>query len=129
MRGFEPDRDAAPFLPFVHRWVRGRDIVALLVVLRHMLDTAGTLEQFFLDGDDPAAPDIGPGLESFCARARAVDVRPAYGLHAARPGAHAFFPLPSGGERLQAPQPVPALDGAPRRASTSASGRACRRRG
>ena len=96
VRGFEPDRDAAPFLPFVHRWVRGRDIVALLAVLRHMLDTAGTLEQFFLDGDDPAAPDIGPGLESFCARARGVDVRLVYGLHAARPGAHAFFPLPSG---------------------------------
>ena len=79
VRGFEPGRDAGPFLPFVHRWVRGRDIVALLVILRHMLDTAGSLEQFFLDGDDPASPDIGPGLESFAARARAVDLRPVYG--------------------------------------------------
>ena len=96
VRGFDPRRHAAPFLPFVHRWVRGRDIVALLVILRHMLDTAGSLEQFFLDGDDPASPDVGSALESFCARARAVDLRPIYGRPAARPGAHAFFPLPSG---------------------------------
>jgi uncharacterized protein (TIGR02757 family) len=85
VRAFDPHRDAGPFLPFVHRWVRGRDIVALLAVLRRMLDTAGSLEQFFIEGDDQAAPDIGPGLESFCARARAVDV-----------GAVHFFPLPSG---------------------------------
>jgi uncharacterized protein (TIGR02757 family) len=96
VRGFEPGRDAGPFLPLVHRWVRGRDIVALLVILRHMLDTAGSLEQFFLAGDDPASPDIGPGLESFGARARAVDLRPVYGRVPPRPGVHAFFPLPSG---------------------------------
>jgi len=96
VRAFEPGRDATPFAGFVHRWVRGRDVVALLVILRHMLDAAGSLEQFFIDGDDPASPDIGPGLESFCARAREVDLRPVYGRLAARPGVHAFFPLPSG---------------------------------
>ena len=96
VRSFEPGRDAGPFLPFVHRWVRGCDIVALLVILRHVLDTAGSLEQFFLDGDDPASPDIGPGLESLCARARAVDLRPVYGRRDGRPGVHGFFPLPSG---------------------------------
>jgi uncharacterized protein (TIGR02757 family) len=96
VRAFEPRRDAARFLPFVHRWVRGRDLVALLVILRHMLNTSGSLEQFFLDGDDPSSPDIRPGLESFCARARAVDVRSIDSGRVNRPGAHAFFPLPSG---------------------------------
>ena len=96
VRAFDLRRDDAPFLPFVHRWIRGRDLVALLVILRHMLEIAGSLEQFFIDGDDPASPDIGPGLESFCARARAVDLRAVYGHPAARPGVHAFFPLPSG---------------------------------
>ena len=63
-----------------------------------MLDSAGSIEGFFLEGDDPASPDIGAGLESFCARARNVDLRPVYGRRmAARPGAHAFFPLPSAG--------------------------------
>jgi len=97
VRRFECPRDAGPFLPFVHRWVRGCDLVALFVILRHMLDTAGSVEQFFLDGDDPSAPDVGPGLESFCVRARAVDVRAAYGRRRPRPGVHAFFPQPSGG--------------------------------
>jgi uncharacterized protein (TIGR02757 family) len=96
VRAFDLRRDAAPFLTFVHRWVRGRDMVALLAILRHMLDAAGSLEQFFAGGDDPASPDIGPGLESFCARARDVDLRPVYGSRHSRPGAHAFFPLPSG---------------------------------
>jgi uncharacterized protein (TIGR02757 family) len=97
VRRFEPERDAAPFVSFVHRWVRGRDIVALLVILRQMLAAAGSLEQFFLDGDEAAAPDIGPGLESFCRRARAVDLGAVYRRRDARPGVHAFFPAPSGG--------------------------------
>ena len=97
VRGFDPGLDCARFSGFVHRWVRGRDITALLVILQHMLDTAGSLEQFFIEGDDPAAPDIRPGLEAFCTRARAVDLRPVYGRREGRPGVHAFFPLPSGG--------------------------------
>ena len=98
VRGFEPGRDSRALERFVHRWTRGQDIAALLYILRRMLDTAGSIEEFFLEGDDPASPDIGPGLESFCARARNVDLRPVYGRRmAARPGAHAFFPLPSAG--------------------------------
>jgi uncharacterized protein (TIGR02757 family) len=95
VRDFEPRRDAARVLPFAHRWVRGRDVAALLVILRRMLDAAGSLEQFFLDGDDSSSPDIRPGLESFCARARAIDLRSLYGGQVSRPGVHAFFPLPS----------------------------------
>jgi uncharacterized protein (TIGR02757 family) len=97
IRRFEPTRDVPRLAPFVHRWIRGLDIAALLVILRHMLDSAGSVEAYFLQGDDPAAPDIGPGLESFCARARAVDLRAVYGRREARPGAHAFFALPSAG--------------------------------
>lgn len=97
VRAFDPRRDGGPFRRFVHRWTRGPDLAALFIVLRHMLESAGSIEGFFLQGDDPAAPDIGPGLESFCARARAVDVRPAYRRPAGRPGVHAFFPLPSAG--------------------------------
>jgi len=71
--------------------------VALILILQHMLGSSGSLEQFFLDGDDPASPDVGPGLESFCARARQVDLRRVYGGGADRHGAHLFFPLPSAG--------------------------------
>jgi uncharacterized protein (TIGR02757 family) len=97
VRRFDPARELPRLAPFVHRWTRGHDIAALLVILRHMLASAGSLEAFFVQGDDAAAPDIRPGLESFCARARAVDLRPVYGRPVARPGAHGFFPLPSAG--------------------------------
>jgi len=97
VRAFRPGRDGAALAPFVHRWTRGEDVIALVVLLQHMLRTSGTLEQFFLDGDDPASPDIAPGLESFCARARAVEHRlPPRGATAA-PGVLGFFAQPSGG--------------------------------
>jgi uncharacterized protein (TIGR02757 family) len=97
VRGFDPGRDSRLLSRFVHRWTRGRDIAALLLILRHMLESAGSIEGFFLQGDDPASPDIRPGLESFCARARAVDLRPVYGRRVTRPGVYVFFPLPSAG--------------------------------
>ncbi|MCX6551966.1 MAG: TIGR02757 family protein, partial [Acidobacteria bacterium] len=97
VRGFDPGRDADRLLAFVHRWTRGRDIVALVLILQQMLRQSGSLEAFFLAGDDPAAPDISPGLESFCTRARAMDVRRAYGRLPARPAVHGFFARPSSG--------------------------------
>jgi uncharacterized protein (TIGR02757 family) len=97
VRAFEPSRDTRLLERFVHRWTRGHDVAALLLILRHMLESAGSLEGFFLQGDEPASADIRPGLESFCSRARAVDLRPVYGRRPDRPGAHVFFPLPSAG--------------------------------
>jgi uncharacterized protein (TIGR02757 family) len=98
VRAFEPGRDRGPIEPLVHRWIRGRDLVALLLVLRHMLRASGSIEEFFLEGDDPASPDVGPALESFSRRALAVDVREAYGRGPApKPGVAYFFSRPSSG--------------------------------
>ena len=41
----------------VHRWTRGQDLVALLWILRQMLERSGSIEAFFLEGDPPASPD------------------------------------------------------------------------
>jgi uncharacterized protein (TIGR02757 family) len=97
VRRFDPGRDVPRFDTFVHRWTNGRDVAGVLWILRHMLETSGSLEQFFLDGDDSRADDIRPGLESFCARARAVDLSPVYGGVHASPGAHGLFARPSSG--------------------------------
>ncbi len=97
VRRYDPARDGAALEPLVHRWTRGRDLSALLVVLRRMLQEAGTVEDFFLRGDDPAAPDLGPALESFSTRALATDLRPVYGRVPSRPGVCYFFPRPSAG--------------------------------
>lgn len=97
VRRFDPARDCARLDPVVHRWIRGRDLAAVCLILQRMLESYGSLEQCFLDGDDPGAPDIGPGLEAFCGEARDVDLRPAYGIVPAAPAALNLFPRPSSG--------------------------------
>lgn len=97
VRTFHPARDGAPLSGVVHRWTRGPDLVALLLVLRRILEQSGSIEAFFAEGDDPAAADVAPGLESFSRRALETDLSPAYGRVPARPGVCYFFPRPSTG--------------------------------
>ena len=80
----------------VHRWTRGDDLVALLVILRELRSRHGSLEGAFLFGDDPNTEDVSSGLEAFCGAACAVDVREAYGgARRGRLGVQYFFPRPS----------------------------------
>jgi uncharacterized protein (TIGR02757 family) len=97
VRRFEPSRDSRRIEPLVHRWIRGRDLVALLLILQRMLREAGSIEEFFVAGDDRSAPDIGPALDAFSARALQTDVREAYGRVPKRPGVCYFFPRPTAG--------------------------------
>jgi uncharacterized protein (TIGR02757 family) len=97
VRGFEPDRPHPELRAMVHRWTRGPDLVALLWILRQILDRAGSLESFFLDGYRDDHLDIGPALDSFTTRALALDIRRAYGRVPRRPGVCYFFPRPSAG--------------------------------
>jgi uncharacterized protein (TIGR02757 family) len=98
VRGFVAHRDRAAIDPIVHRWIRGADLVALMLVLQRMLREYGSIEGFFLAGDDPAAEDVGTALESFSRRALDTDLRQAYGARVpARAGVRYFFPRPSAG--------------------------------
>jgi len=113
VRGFDPPHHRPAFADFVHRWTRGPDLVALLWILKQMLDRSGSIEGFFLEGFDPAAPDITAALDSFSTRALALDITAAYGRRhggrrpgkggagqtgrADRPGVCYFFPRASAG--------------------------------
>jgi uncharacterized protein (TIGR02757 family) len=98
VRGFDPAEGRRRFATFVHRWTRGADIVALLWILRQIVEHAGSLEAYFLEGDEPGAADVGPALDAFSRRALAIDTSPAYGRHERpRPGVAYFFPCPSSG--------------------------------
>lgn len=98
IRRFDPATDSTPLLPIVHRWIRGRDIVALLWMLRVMLDEAGSLEAYYAKGWRADSADVSDSLESFSERARAIDLRPVYGRRLpAKPGVHFFFSRPSSG--------------------------------
>ena len=97
LRRFDPRRDAPAFEGIVHRWTREKDIVALLWVLHQMEAAAGSIEEFFVLGDDPSSIDIQGGLDSFSTRALALDLEAAYGRVPKRPGVCYFFPRPSAG--------------------------------
>jgi len=98
VRRFEPVRHSARIEPLVHRWIRGRDLVALLLILQRMLKESGSIEGFFLEGDDPARPDVSEALDSFSRRALETDLREVYGRRPPkRLGVCYFFPRPSAG--------------------------------
>jgi uncharacterized protein (TIGR02757 family) len=96
VRAFEPRRQARDLTPIVHRWTKGEDLAALILVLQRML-AVGSIETFFLEGFDSRAPDVSAALESFSTRALDTDLRPAYGNRTPRPGVAYFFSRPSGG--------------------------------
>lgn len=97
IRRFDPATDSAPLLPLVHRWIRGRDIVALLWILRTMLEDAGSIEAFYAKGWSAESADVSDSLESFSERARAINLKPAYGKVPKLPGVYFFFSRPSSG--------------------------------
>ncbi len=84
--------------PIVHRWTRGDDVTALLVVMSVLRQQYGSLEGCFLAHDDMSSPDVFRALEGFSTAACGVDVSAAYGGGPPRrPGVAYFFPRPSGG--------------------------------
>jgi uncharacterized protein (TIGR02757 family) len=97
VRRFDPRRDGPAFAGLVHRWTRGADLVALMWLLRQMVDRAGSVEGFFLEGADASAEDIEGALDSFSTRALALNLKAAYGRVPKRPGVCYFFPRPSAG--------------------------------
>src|SRR5688572_32218410 len=69
VREFDPEKGRVRLAPLVHRWIRGNDLAALLLILQRMLREFGSIERFFVKGDDPALPDVGPALNAFSTRA------------------------------------------------------------
>lgn len=96
IRDFDPRRDGPRLAGFVHRFNIGADIALLCAVLRAMRKEAGSLERFFLAGDDPRSPDIGPALAAFSARALALAAAVAP-RQASGAGFRYLFPSPAGG--------------------------------
>ena len=114
VRRFEPEVHGAALFPLVHRWTRGVDLVALLWLLRQMIERGGSLEGFFAEGIAADAETVEAALESFSTRALALDLTEAYGTAAGEARRRLFLLAALVRRRLQAAQPVPALDGAHR---------------
>jgi uncharacterized protein (TIGR02757 family) len=97
VRTFDPSAPHPELYAMVHRWTRGRDIAALLWILRQMLEESGSLEQFFAEGLAEGDVDVGAALDRFSRRALALDMRRVYGRVPTRAGVCYFFPRPSAG--------------------------------
>ncbi len=68
VRQFDAKRDGAPLRPFVHRWVRGRDVVHVLATLCGMVREFGSIERCFANGYRTSDEDLAPAIEAFAAR-------------------------------------------------------------
>jgi uncharacterized protein (TIGR02757 family) len=106
--GPEPARAIAALQPaeaqralaaFKHRFNDGRDVACLLLFVREMLRSHGSIEAFFAAGDDDAAPDVEPGLLSFTRRVLELPHGGLYGAGTlpADAGVRFFFPSPEAG--------------------------------
>ena len=96
LRRFTPDA-AEAFSAIGHRWIRSLDLAALAWQLHLMLDRHGSIEGFFATGTTPGACTVDAALESFSARALALDLTPIYGRRRPKPGVAYFFSRPSSG--------------------------------
>jgi hypothetical protein len=68
VRGFDPRAPHRALRAMVHRWIRGADIVALLWILRQMIDESGSIERFFAAGWRPATCSCA----GWCAATRSI---------------------------------------------------------
>ncbi len=115
VRHFEPEAAPARMREMVHRWIRGEDLIALLWILRQMLERSGSLRSVLPRRPEPGRRRHRTGARQFfiaCAGPR---------YHACiRPPAQAsrrvlLLSPTVRGQRLQTAEPVSALDGSARR--------------
>ena len=96
---FEPEHGHALFAGFKHRFNDGRDLCALLLAARTMLDEADTIGEFFLGCYDREADDITPSLTEFSAALLAMDYSAVFGSRDIPADSYFpfFFPSPASG--------------------------------
>jgi len=94
----DPGRECRRFEGFVHRFTRGKDLVALFCILGNMVRESGTIENFATGGWDPGEGVRGL-LESLSRRALSMDLIDLYpgGKIPAGAGVRFFFPSPASG--------------------------------
>jgi uncharacterized protein (TIGR02757 family) len=99
IRHLDPSAVHRELESFKHRFNDGRDVACLFFFLRQMIESSGSVEAFFANGDDPAAPDVAPGLASFTSRTLALDHGGLYGRGRLpkKAGVRFFFPSPESG--------------------------------
>lgn len=91
VEGFDPSEGLRHFAGFKHRFNDGRDLCALLLAIRTMIEETDSIEAFFLAGLGPADEDITTALNEFSAAILAFDYSAVFGT--ATPPADSYFPF------------------------------------
>lgn len=96
---YEPEQGLALFAGFKHRFNDARDLCALLLACRTMLEEADSIGDYLLGCYDPAADDITPTLIEFTAAILAMDYTPVFGTPQIPADSYFpfFFPSPASG--------------------------------
>lgn len=96
---FDPGEGLRQFSGFKHRFNDERDLCALILAARMMLETAGSIETFFLGGHFPDDQDITRSLARFSAAVLNLDYEPVFGERAIPRSSYFpfFFPAPDSG--------------------------------
>ena len=95
--GFDPKLQN-PFEGFTYRFNDGRDVAALVYLMRQMIERSGSIEGFFVEDYTEGEP-IRVALASFTERVLALELSSIYGtgVDTRRVGVRFFFPSPKQG--------------------------------
>lgn len=96
---FEPKEGLKLFAGFKHRFNDARDLCALLLAARTMIEEADSIGDFFLGCFDPDADDLTPSLTAFAEALLVLDYRPVFGRKSIPADSYFsfFFPSPASG--------------------------------
>jgi uncharacterized protein (TIGR02757 family) len=99
VEGFEAERGLSLFAGFRHRFNDGRDLCALLLAARTMIEESDSVGEFFLGCYDAEAEDITPSLIAFSSAVLSFDYSPVFGGGGVPKGSYFpfFFPSPAAG--------------------------------
>lgn len=96
---FDPQAGLRVFSGFKHRFNTGRDLCALLWGMRQMVEHAGSINAFFLEGHRAEDGDVSGSLNRYTAAVLAQDYTAVFGTHTI-PKESSFpflFPAPASG--------------------------------
>ena len=95
VEGFEPEDGLSLFAGFRHRFNDGRDLCALLLACRTMIEEADSLGDYFLGCYDAEAEEITPSLIAFSSSVLSFDYSPVFGSGGIPEGSRFPFLFPS----------------------------------
>lgn len=99
LENFDPVAALKEFAGFKYRFHDFRDLCALFLAVRTMIEESDSIQEYFLAGYDPDAPDIAPSLTEFVSAVLRLDYSEVFGAAGIPANSYfpLFFPSPAGG--------------------------------